>query len=66
MRRAIGWQAESLQGLPQAALLAQVEKVGKLDGRSGTGLQLPFHGSLVLPEDFHAAARWQLASLEIQ
>ena len=40
--------------------------MGELDGRSGAGFQLAFHGFLILAEDFQAAARGQLAGLEVQ
>ena len=49
-----------------AALFAQDEEVGELDGRSGAGFHLAFHGFLILAEDFQAAARGQLARSEIQ
>ena len=49
-----------------AALLAQNEEVGELQGRSGAGFQLPFHGFLILAEDVQAAARGQFAGFEIQ
>src|SRR6185369_2362663 len=44
----------------------QNQEVGKLDRRSGTACHLAFDGPLVLAEDVHAAARRQLARLEIQ
>ena len=49
-----------------AALFAQDEEVGELDGRSGAGFHLAFHGFPILAEDFQAAARGQLARFEIQ
>jgi hypothetical protein len=65
VRRALGKPGVRLKGLPHAALLAQDEEVGELHGWSGAGLQLPDHGSLILPEDVRPAARRQLAGLEI-
>ena len=49
-----------------AALLAQDEEVGELDGRPGAGFHLAFHGFLILAKGFQAAARGQLARFEIQ
>ena len=40
--------------------------MGELDWWSGTGCHLAFDGSLVLAQDVLAAARRQLARLEIQ
>ena len=40
--------------------------MGELDGRPGAGFHLVFHGSLILAKDFQAAARRQLAGIEIQ
>ena len=40
--------------------------MGELDRRSGAGCHLAFDGSLILAEDVQAAARGQLAGLEIQ
>ena len=39
--------------------------MGELHGRSGARLHLAFHGSLILAQDFRAAARGELASFEI-
>ena len=66
----IGWRGgascspSSLQGI--AALLAEDQEVGELDGRPGADFHLSFHGFLILPEDFQTAARGQFAAVEIQ
>ena len=40
--------------------------MGKLEGRSGAGFELAFHGSLILAKDLQTVARRQLAGIEVE